>query len=64
MAAALTLLPSSPPTFELALALPRQQPSDAHEAWSVFEPRNVKPNGATAYDDYPNFAIEPYSTPY
>jgi len=34
---------------------------DAHEAWSLFESRSVKPNGTTAYNNYPNFAILPRS---
>ncbi|RCS30315.1 hypothetical protein DEO45_09310 [Rhodanobacter denitrificans] len=34
----------------------------AHEAWSLFESRSVKPNGMTAYNNYPNFAILPRSS--
>ena len=34
---------------------------NAHEAWSLFESRSVKPNGTTAYNNYPNFAVIPRS---
>jgi len=34
---------------------------NAHEAWILFESRSVKPNGTTAYNNYPNFAVMPRS---
>ncbi|WP_343853220.1 hypothetical protein [Rhodanobacter soli] len=36
---------------------------NAHEAWSLFESRSVKPSGTTAYNNYPNFAVLPRSVP-
>lgn len=35
--------------------------SNAHQAWSLFESRSVKPSGTTAYNNYPNFAVIPRS---
>jgi hypothetical protein len=32
---------------------------NAHEAWNLFDSRSVKPNGTTAYNNYPNFAVVP-----
>jgi len=37
---------------------------NAHEAWNLFESRSVKPSGATAYNNYPNFAVLPRSVPH
>ena len=34
---------------------------NAHQAWSLFESRSVKPSGTTAYNNYPNFAVIPRS---
>ena len=31
------------------------------DAWALFQSRSVQPTGATAYDDYPNFAVMPRS---
>jgi len=33
----------------------------AHEAWSLFQSRSVKPKVPHAYDNYPNFAVLPRS---
>lgn len=38
--------------------------ANAHQAWSLFESRSVKPQGTTAYNNYPNFAVIPRSVPY
>jgi hypothetical protein len=34
---------------------------NAQEAWNLFDSRSVKPNGTTAYNNYPNFAVIPRS---
>lgn len=34
---------------------------NAHDAWSLFESRSVKPSGTSAYNNYPNFAVVPRS---
>jgi hypothetical protein len=37
---------------------------NAQAAWELFESRSVKPSGKKAYNNYPNFAILPRSTPH
>ena len=32
---------------------------NAQAAWNLFDSRSVKPNGTTAYNNYPNFAVMP-----
>ncbi|MEO9089791.1 MAG: hypothetical protein ABI247_05610, partial [Rhodanobacter sp.] len=34
---------------------------NAQSAWNLFDSRSVKPNGTTAYNNYPNFAVVPRS---
>jgi hypothetical protein len=34
---------------------------NAATAWSIFDSRSVKPTGANAYNNYPNFAVIPRS---
>jgi hypothetical protein len=36
---------------------------NAHEAWTLFESRSVKPSGTTALNNYPNSAVMPRSVP-
>lgn len=37
---------------------------NAHDAWNLFESRSIKPQGTTAYNNYPNFAVVPRSASY
>jgi hypothetical protein len=37
---------------------------NAQDAWQLFDSRSVKPSGNSDYNNYPNFAILPRSTPH
>lgn len=51
-----------PANFQIGLAAAADSGlPNAHEAWTIFDSRSVKPSGHTAYNNDPNFAILPRS---
>jgi hypothetical protein len=51
-----------PSNLQIGLAAAADSPlPKAKEAWDLFDSRSVKPTGATAYNNYPNFAVIPRS---